>query len=583
MRLSRRLPWALVAALLVVLLCHEWFGADIWYHLYLGGRIAHTLSPQPADNLMLRQGGFVNLYWLFQLAARGAFSAGGMAGVSLLLMGYWALAFAFWLRTTRLARQGALGAAAALLVVLICQTRYEQRPEILSFAFLAMQVHWLASLRPGASPTRWEIARFALVEAAWANVHGYFAFGPVLVGLRIACLAWDRVRIPSGLWALLGAATLASLATPFGYHGWEEVVRFGLVLRQMRSSIQEAIPTWAVPAQVWTVDLFWLGWLAMLVIAWTEGAARRADRFALALAAAGLVLGATAYRNIPLLVFLGGPLLGGLARRPAPAWASSRAAAAGVAALAAGFGAWAVSGGFYASMGMPQRFGIRECPSAYPIPFSRYLAANGFRGTILNTLQDGGYLEFHFPEARLYTDSRVTDVAPVRRYLEALHSPSRFHELQRECAFDGALLSLTESRTVIAALLREQAWRIAQADLHRVFLVNRMGTAGTEAVLEEPAYYRGQDLTLPENGVPAVLWIALLAGADDREGLLSALRQFSTAPRIPSTLLEIARAYGESRSDAPIIDLSNLLLSKSFPTRPISPSALHDLLGGRKH
>ena len=81
-RVHRWLPWAILALLLVLLLCNTWFGPDIWYHLYLGGRIAQTFQAQPSDHLFLRQAGFVNFYWLFQLIVRGAYAVGGIHGVS---------------------------------------------------------------------------------------------------------------------------------------------------------------------------------------------------------------------------------------------------------------------------------------------------------------------------------------------------------------------------------------------------------------------------------------------------------------------------------------------------------------------
>jgi hypothetical protein len=576
---SRRLPWVLVAVLLALLLCHEWYGADIWYHLYLGGRIVQAGSPQPADNLVLQQPGFVNLYCLFQLAARGAFALAGLGGVSLLCAAFWGIALAFWLRTTGAARLGPLGAAGALLAVLLCSTRFEERPEVLSFAFLAMQVHWLASLGPERAPARSEVLRFAVVEAAWANVHGYFVFGPVLVALRLLCLRLDGVRPGRGHWALLGATALATCATPFGPLGWAEAARFAVVLGRMRGVIQEALPLWRVPAQVWVSDLFWVAWFAVLALLWRAAAARRASLFALALSAGGLLLGIGAYRNIPLLVFLCAPLLGELARRPLPGWAAWPRLPAAVSAAAALLGAWVVSGGFYSSMGMPQRLGIRESPGAYPAAAARYLAGHGFSGTVFNAFQDGGYLEFHCPDIRFYADSRVTDVSAVRRYLSALRNPARFHELQEACAFDGALLPVAESRAVVAALLHESAWRIAQADLHRVLLVNRLGRAGSAAPIEEPAFYRGEDLSLPENGVPAVIWVALLAGARDRADLVLALGQFSAAPAIPSTLVDIAEAYARSRGDGEIAAWVLRLRPRTFPARPIGASALRDLVG----
>ena len=577
MRRLRWLPWASVGLLFLLLLCHEWFGPDIWYHLYLGGRIAQTLRPQPADNLILQQPGYVNLYWIFQLVVRGIFALGGIGGVSLLFIALWAAAGGFWLRTTGLRRAGAWGPALALIAGLLCQTRFEPRPEVLSFVFLAMQIHWLATWRTAERPRAWEYARFALVEAVWTNVHGYFVFGPALVGIRWLAERQER----KSLSVLFGLTALASAASPFGLRPWGEVIALARVLRQMRFVIQEFFPTAAVPAQVWTVDVFWCAWAAVLAatlwIIWKDA---RRHLFALLLAALGLYLSALAYRNIPLLVFLSAPLLGTLL---ASEKFSPRLRAAQIPLLFTGGGAlllsaWVATGGFYRSLGNPYGFGIRESPIAYPVAFADYLRATGFRGTILNRAADGGYLEFHFPELRLYGDSRIVSIAPVREYFGALRDPAQFQALDRRCGFDGTLLDVAESRRVVAALLRDGSWRLADADLHRAFFVNPREWSGRRAAIRPPAFYAGQDLSLPPHEIAAVLWVAILVQAGDRTNLLLALRQFSAAPAIPSALAELALNDGWRRGDAEVLAIAKAMRPRVFPTPSIPRATLEGLL-----
>src|SRR5476649_2152846 len=172
-RALRWFPWAAIAVLLVVRLCHEWFGPDIWYHLALGERIARTGVAQPADHLILQQPGFVNVYWLFQLLARGVFALGGIVGVSALFIACWLAAFACWLRTTGAWRSAPWGAALALAAVFVCQTRFEERPEVFSFLFLALQIDALVRWDLSAAPRRSALAQFTLVQIAWSNMHGY--------------------------------------------------------------------------------------------------------------------------------------------------------------------------------------------------------------------------------------------------------------------------------------------------------------------------------------------------------------------------------------------------------------------------
>ena len=322
MRLLRWLSWAAVAAPLALLLCHEWFGPDIWYHLYLGGRIAQTLTAQPPDRLLLQQPDFINFYWLFQLIVRGAYTLGGLYPVSLLFLVLWGAIAAAWLRTTGTLRAGGIGPWLALVAVLVCQVRFEQRPEIASYLFLALQICWLSRWKMERAPSRGSLLRFAGVEALWANMHGYFVFGPLIVALRLAVAYFNGEAGPGrrGLWQLLGLTLLATIAPPFGLRNWQEVAVLWHFFGTMHHQIQEFLPPFEWPqTDLWSIRLFWAYWLVLLGAgAWVARVAGRREAFALLLAAIGLGFSAQAVRNIPLAVLFGAPLVGVVLARLRP-------------------------------------------------------------------------------------------------------------------------------------------------------------------------------------------------------------------------------------------------------------------------
>jgi len=586
------LSWGAVAAAFVLLLCHEWFGPDIWYHLYLGSRIAQSFQAQPLDNLILRQPSFLNFYWLFQLLVWGAYSLGRIYAVSALFIATWAVALFFSLRTAGAFRAAAWGPCFALIATIVCQTRFEQRPEIFSYAFLALQIHWLASWPQSQSPRRAEFARFALVQAAWSNMHGYFALGPMLVGLKIASQLPDwsgpgwALHRPgrTGLWQLLALTLLASVASPFGWRNWEEVWVLWRFLGAMHLKIQEFIPSYGSPFQWWTVKVFWVYWAATVAAA--AAVLRRAPRkeqFALLLAAVGLYLSATAYRNIPLIVFFSAPLFGSVLPRAAGlALPEAFVRVAGIVAGAA-LATWVVNGGFYRSIASSSGFGIRESAYAYPTYFADYLRDSGFHGSIFNRGVDGGYLEFHFPTLRLYGDSRFTDATLVDEYFQAVTKPPVFRELQRRYAFDAVLLAVNESQNVIVDLIRDPDWKMAYADLHRVFLVNTAGAAGRAVAVQAPLFYRGEDLTISYNGLSAVRWTDLLGKIGDRRDLLLDLQQLARAPRIPSVILQSALGDGAGNTDGGIVAAVAALRPKMAAARPGDAEFVDWLLRRAQH
>jgi hypothetical protein len=578
MRTHRWLPWAILALLLVLLLCNTWFGPDIWYHLYLGGRIAQTFQPQPPDHLFLRQPGFVNFYWLFQLIVRGAYAVGGIHGVSFLFIGVWACALIVWLITVGAFRAGAWGPPLALFALIVCQTRFEQRPEIFSFLFLALEIRWLAAWKLEEAPSWRTFACFALLQAVWCNMHGYFIFGPALVALRIAgwlpnCRKDDRSELQPGwlaLWALLGLMLVASVASPFGLRNWQEVALLGNFLSLMHFRISEFLPpTGGPPLRLWPVKLFWCYWGCVAAGGiYVAATAARRELFALLLAATGLYLSAGAFRNIPLVVFFSAPLVGSLLFKLARIRIPERTAAAAFCAAGLAFCVWVVTDGFYRSTNSPSAFGIAESEYAYPTRFAEYLRATGFHGSIFNQSSDGGYLEFHFPDLRFYADSRFVDTPLVRGYFTAFSDPRAFRVLQRRFAFDAALLPIITCRPVIAALLRAPDWRLAYADLHRAFFVNLRSPVGAAAPVFPPQFYRGEDLSHPEFGNAAVEWVSLFAEIDDREHLVQVLTQLEQAPRVPLGVFELALDYARKSSAPEILAIVRTLRPKLIANRP---------------
>jgi hypothetical protein len=581
-RTLRWLPWAAIAALLVVRLCHEWFGPDIWYHLALGERIARTGTAQPADTLSLQQPGFVNFYWLFQLLVRGAFALGGIFSVSALFIAVWLAAFAFWLRATGAWRAPPWGAALALAAVLVCQTRFEERPEIFSYLLLALQIDCLANWKLDATPRPQSLAGFTLTQILWSNLHGYFVLGPLLVAAKIVSVAidtpradWPRVRAAwRGLWLLAALTIAATFVSPFGLRNGSGVLALWRFFGAMRHEVQEFLPPTGTFLALSTVKLFWLGWAAALLAALgTLFFAARRETFAIVLAAAGLWLSATSFRNIPLFVFFTAPLAGVVLPRLAVFRPLEKFSALAISALALGLATLAIGSPVESS-----GFGIRTSPAASPLQFAEYLRTHGFSGTLFNHPGDGGYLEFYFPALRLYGDSRYVEAEPVHDYFAALHRPEAFRALDGKHHFDAALFKLTESRPVLVALINDPRWRIAYADLQRVLLVNTASAAGAAAPIEPPVFYRGEDLSGHASGEAALQWAGLFAEANRPDDLLYFLSALGAAPRIPAPVIEVALRYGLAIRHAPILALARTLRPKMIVAKPADATVVDRLL-----
>jgi hypothetical protein len=473
---------AAVGAVGILLLSETWIGPDIFYHMFLGDRIAATGNFQPPDHLTIQQPGFVNFYWLFQVAMSVLFRAGGHFAVSGFFMTAWAAAIVIWLRTCRTPVSSPWVPALALCALLACEMRFEARPEVLSYVFLALQVDWICRWDPRQTPLNIAYARYAGVEILWANVHGYFAFGPLLILLRLFSLPFEGCRPTARaylrLGALLGLTLLASLATPFGIRGWRNVVIFSRFLTHERSLIEELHPTVDFFGY-WQMDIFGCLWLCLgglVILALLSD--RRANLFPCSLAAVGLLLSATAVRNLPFLVFLSGPCLSLVAPLLGP-WDKRSVSIRYIVIIGASFlSIMVISGEYYSDRAGVPGFGIRESEAYYPLKVLPFLDTHPRNGVIFDDPSAGSYLEFYRPELRLYGDSRFYDERTSEGYFRALTDPDSFARLEEKERFPSILLRISQSETLINELRSDPVWHISYEDRFWI-IFSRVSTKGS--------------------------------------------------------------------------------------------------------
>jgi hypothetical protein len=174
--------------------------------------------------------------WLAQLVLSAAFHAAGWNGLvvlrSLLIGATFALVFLA-------CRQRGAGRRAAALLALAsfggAILGLALRPQLFAFALFAF-VAWAIASRDS-HPGRLLLVPVAV--AIWANVHGSFFLGPLLIGL-----AWiEDARGPRNRLLAVGAASLlATLINPVGAGVWSYVVSIST-----NPAITNGITEWAPP------------------------------------------------------------------------------------------------------------------------------------------------------------------------------------------------------------------------------------------------------------------------------------------------------------------------------------------------
>jgi hypothetical protein len=230
--LKRLLPtesWAravLVPALAFIALATDrGYLADFWHHLARGQAIAAEgrLLDQDCFTYTVPGRPFQDVNWLSQLGYHALYERGGLELVRVV---------------------NALGVAAALAVLVwLCRVRCGSLPVAAAVGVLVFLGLWhVLTIRPQtwslllfvllyaalecSQERPWLLAAGPVVLALWANLHGAFPAGLLLLGCFLVAAAWEawrrgegvlRDRRTRGLALCLGVSALATLVNPYGW------------------------------------------------------------------------------------------------------------------------------------------------------------------------------------------------------------------------------------------------------------------------------------------------------------------------------------------------------------------------------
>ncbi len=235
----RSFGFVVVIGLAFVLLSHiPLWHTDLWGHLSYGRLIWNAKALPATEPLMpLAQGvPMVDSAWLSQLLGYGAHSLGGTAA----LQGLYASAISLclglllWRCHRRTGHVLISGASAAVFLWVNWQQLHVVRPQLAGMVFFVTLLTILTA-------PRWRKANWFAVPALftlWANMHGSFVVGLVLLGcfalgeavdvwrktgsLRMAC----RGRRAWRYLLLAQLAAVAALVNPYGLGLYVEVLTF---------------------------------------------------------------------------------------------------------------------------------------------------------------------------------------------------------------------------------------------------------------------------------------------------------------------------------------------------------------------
>ena len=198
-----------------------WDGDTLW-HLAAGGWMLdhHQIAQTDPFSYTVRGKSWTNLEWLSEIVMTPVWRAGGWS--ALVLMFGLAVGALAWILGSELARRlKPLSWACALALALACTTQsWLARPHLLVLPILALwTVQMMHAREKDRAPGLWLLP----VMTLWANLHGSFLFGLLLIGpFALEALMQegaDKLKVVRG-WGLFGVGALvAAMITPHGPWG----------------------------------------------------------------------------------------------------------------------------------------------------------------------------------------------------------------------------------------------------------------------------------------------------------------------------------------------------------------------------
>lgn len=421
---------------------------------------------------------WVDHEWLFQLVVAALERAGGFDALGLFQLGLTVLiALAVALTARRAGASLAVAVVIALAPVLVVRARLLVRPELFTFAFVALLLSQLDGLRRRPSPLL-AVGIVALV-GLWSNFHPGVLAAPILIGAFVA-----GTRVPphwggkptdqplrwTYVFGLPLAALLALGANPFGYAVLHVPSKIGEALAAVSATNPDWASSWQVPRPFWM--LLVVVWVITSLLAWRR---RRLDFATTLVALATLPLAVAFVRNQPLFAIAAAVSLGHSTTGWQPRWGRAVAATA-LAAVSVWCLAGASNGPLRVRGNAPQ-LGWGLSDETFPKSLVDRITTYPDLGNLYHDPVWGGYLLWRtFPPRQIFIDTR-NEVGPelLREVGQARQNARLWVELLARFDIDAALVRFDSRRVPVFDMGADgKVIQAGDATIHRLLFPSEL-------------------------------------------------------------------------------------------------------------
>jgi len=484
--------------LLALLATRQIASMDVGFHLKAGESILSGQGWPRNDTFTytLNDHPYIDTSWGYQVLValvRRALDAPG------LVIFHAAIVLATFFTLYRTARLVPVDATSLVLFLtaggVASEQRFEVRPEILSYFFLAVVLYVLHRRAEGLRTPLWALP---IIHLVWANCHSLIVLGWGAIACFIVGL-WIRDRKLDWLLVRWGFASVAvAILNPYGWRG----VVFPLTLMtrfRSANTFGGSILEFASPFVVKGTPQFpfypRIPLFTFRSFAVVAGIALLALLLKKRFHAGFLILmffplAASMVRNMPLLSIAGLP--GIVWALPAErilksVWLSERSrrftlagTVAGLAVVQIFLGLWVIHDAYYIAAWRSERFGLSWNRLVLPVDAVRYMEKVGLKGPILNHITFGGYLMWARSDP-VFIDGRLEVLGEdfFNYYDQLLKSQNALEAGVARYGIRSLIIPSTMNPFMVLRMSRDPRWRLVYFDHLAAIFVRNDETNGT--------------------------------------------------------------------------------------------------------
>ncbi len=455
---------------------------DTWWHLRSGQYIVENHTIPTADPFSHTKAGqlWIDHGWLAQIFWYGLYAVGGWAALALTLAVL--VTVAFWFMWQQIEANVFVGAFSMVLGAIVSSVVWAARPQMITFLLTAVVAYLLHRFkRHHGRLLPW----LPLVMLLWANIHGGFAIGFMLMLAYVMgevvnnitahkddpVVGWSRLR---HLLVVMVISLAVVVVNPHTWRMW--LYPFQTVgISALRDFIQEwQSPNFHLPY----VQSFAL--MLLLVIAALARAGRRADWTDLALVAMWTGWALFAARNIAIFGLITTPILAryadlawagqwqtwGYQRVPFSYPATPPTSQSGNSKLKTQnsklilnwvlLGLIVIAALIKIVIPLTPKANLKAEQDSLPYQAVEFLKNERLPGPMFNSYNWGGYLIFKlWPDYPVYIDGRTDlyDDTFIRRYLGVMVAKDGWQQTLND---EGINLVFVENDSILAKFLRQE-------------------------------------------------------------------------------------------------------------------------------